>query len=123
MKNRSPQVRQARAAANAATTRVACRGGRTTPLNACTIAGRGGATAGRNATATDACSKSPSAINRKGPLFERAAAGRAEEAQRRMDAAMSRMEREGKSYDLWGTGIAIVPVPDDHFAYRPLGAR
>ncbi len=63
------------------------------------------------------------ALGRKGPLFERAAAGRAEEAQRRMDAAMSRMEREGKSYDLWGTGVAIVPVPDDHFAYRPLGAR
>lgn len=60
---------------------------------------------------------------RRGPLFAHAFEGRITDAERRMANALGRMEREGGSYDLWGTGFAIVAVPDDHFAYRPLEAR
>lgn len=28
-----------------------------------------------------------------------------------------------QDYDLWGTGVAIVAVPDDYFAYRLMEAR
>lgn len=60
---------------------------------------------------------------RRGPLFAHAFEARITDAERRMANALGRMEREGGSYDLWGTGFAIVAVPDDHLAYRPLEAR
>lgn len=60
---------------------------------------------------------------RRGPLFAHAFEARITDAERRMTNALGRMEREGGSYDLWGTGVAIVAVPDDHFAYRHLEAR
>lgn len=47
---------------------------------------------------------------RRGPLFARAFEGRIADAERRMANALGRMEREGGSYDLWGTGWRVEPV-------------
>lgn len=59
---------------------------------------------------------------RRGPLFAHAFEARITDAERRMANALGRMEREGGSYDLWGTDFDDVRIFATNARWGPLFA-